>query len=99
VDTAADSAADVPRTEENDMTTAGRYFRKAAVLVMGTVVLIVGLALLVLPGPGVLVVAAGLGLLATEFPVAATVLHRGRTTARRCWGRVSAARARRRARR
>jgi len=35
--------------------------------VVGTVLLAVGAALLVLPGPGLLVIALGLGVLATEF--------------------------------
>jgi hypothetical protein len=39
-----------------------------AVLVAGGVVLLVGIALLVLPGPGLLLVLAGLLILASEFP-------------------------------
>ncbi len=41
----------------------------------GWVVLAVGAALLVLPGPGLLVVAGGLALLAGEYDWAANLLH------------------------
>ncbi|TGG85461.1 MULTISPECIES: PGPGW domain-containing protein [Streptomyces] len=46
----------------------GRHFRRAGILVAGGVLVLVGLALLVLPGPGLLLVFAGLVLLAREFP-------------------------------
>ena len=42
--------------------------RRAAALVGGGIVLLVGIALLVLPGPGLLLVLAGLLILANEFP-------------------------------
>lgn len=48
--------------------TAGRQVRRATVAVGGSVVLLVGVALIVLPGPGLLLVLAGLLILATEFP-------------------------------
>lgn len=73
------------------MRTAVNYLRKAAVLVAGTLVVLVGVALLVLPGPGWLVIFAGLGLLATEFPWAATLLLRARAAARRWWARTRTA--------
>ncbi len=41
--------------------------RRAAIVVGGFGLLAVGLALLVLPGPGIPVVVAGLGLLSLEF--------------------------------
>ncbi|TMB42228.1 MAG: hypothetical protein E6J58_02075 [Deltaproteobacteria bacterium] len=41
--------------------------RRIAVIVAGTVLLLVGIALLVLPGPGIPLVLAGLALLATQF--------------------------------
>jgi uncharacterized protein (TIGR02611 family) len=41
--------------------------RRAAVLLGGGLLLIAGLLMLVLPGPGLLVIAAGVALLATEF--------------------------------
>lgn len=42
--------------------------KRATVAVLGAVVLLVGIALLVLPGPGLLLVLAGLLILASEFP-------------------------------
>jgi hypothetical protein len=42
--------------------------KHAALVTVGVVLLLVGLALLVLPGPGLLVVFAGLAVLATVFP-------------------------------
>jgi uncharacterized protein (TIGR02611 family) len=41
--------------------------RRAAVTVAGSAVLLAGVALLVLPGPGILVIIAGLAILATEY--------------------------------
>lgn len=41
--------------------------RRVAVAIVGGAVLVAGLAMMVLPGPGVLVIIAGLGILATEF--------------------------------
>jgi uncharacterized protein (TIGR02611 family) len=40
----------------------------------GTGLILLGLALLVLPGPGILTIAAGLALLSTEFAWAANIL-------------------------
>jgi hypothetical protein len=48
-------------------------------LIGGTVVLI-GIALLVLPGPGLVIIAAGLAILATEFLWARRMMHRCRAT-------------------
>jgi hypothetical protein len=42
--------------------------KRLGVVVLGTVLLLVGIALLVLPGPGLLLVLAGLVTLASEFP-------------------------------
>ena len=49
---------------------------RAAVVLAGFVVVLVGLAMIPLPGPGLLVVAAGLALLALEFVWAERVLER-----------------------
>lgn len=43
---------------------------------LGFTVVLIGLALLVLPGPGLLVIAVGLGMLALEFAWAERVLER-----------------------
>ena len=47
---------------------AGKQVRRVTIAVAGSVVLLVGVALLVLPGPGLLLVLAGLLILASEFP-------------------------------
>lgn len=46
----------------------GKRVKSATLAVVGGVVLLIGIALLVLPGPGLLLVFAGLWLLASEFP-------------------------------
>jgi hypothetical protein len=48
---------------------AGKQVKRVTIAVAGGVVLLVGVALLVLPGPGLLLVLAGLLILAAEFPV------------------------------
>lgn len=47
---------------------------------VGTVLVVMGIALLVLPGPGLLLIAAGLALLARNFTWAERLLHRARAT-------------------
>ncbi|MDQ3787161.1 MAG: hypothetical protein M3422_07960 [Actinomycetota bacterium] len=47
---------------------AGKQVKRATIAVVGAVVLLIGVALLVLPGPGLLLVLAGLVILASEFP-------------------------------
>ena len=44
-----------------------KYLKKTAVLVVGVTVVIIGVALLVLPGPGLLTIALGLLILSSEF--------------------------------
>lgn len=51
--------------------------RKMLVAVIGTTVLLFGLALIVLPGPAVVVVPVGLAILATEFAWARRLIERG----------------------
>lgn len=60
-----------------------RPLRMAFALTVGGTLVAVGVALLVLPGPGLLVIALGLALLATEFAWARHVLVRGRHHATR----------------
>lgn len=43
------------------------HLRKVVVLIMGLTIMLAGVAMLVLPGPGILVILGGLALLATEF--------------------------------
>lgn len=47
-----------------------RLLRKVMVGVAGTALMVAGVAMLVLPGPGILAIFAGLALLATEFKAA-----------------------------
>ena len=46
---------------------AGAQIKKAAVLLVGVVVVLAGIALLALPGPGMIVIIVGLLILSTEF--------------------------------
>jgi uncharacterized protein (TIGR02611 family) len=48
--------------------------RRALVALAGTLVLVAGLVMLVLPAPGILVIPAGLAILGTEFPWARRLL-------------------------
>ncbi|HMH48918.1 MAG TPA: PGPGW domain-containing protein [Candidatus Acidoferrum sp.] len=60
-----------------------RHLRRIAVAFVGGTVLAVGVVMVVLPGPAVVVIPAGLAILATEFPWARRLLHRVRSTAGR----------------
>ena len=60
----------------------GRNARRVAVAVLGGALMIVGIALLVLPGPGMVVIVAGCAVLATEFPWAKSWLAAARRRAR-----------------
>ncbi len=53
------------------------------VIVVGFTVLLIGLALLVLPGPAFVVIPVGLAILATEFAWARRLLRRVKREARR----------------
>ncbi len=50
--------------------------KRVAIVIGGTLVLIVGLLLLALPGPGLVVVALGLGILSMEVPFANRLLEK-----------------------
>ena len=53
-----------------------RHTRRLAISVAGTAVVLAGLAMLILPGPGLLTIALGFGLLGKEYPWAARVYGR-----------------------
>ncbi len=57
----------------------GRSAKRLAVLVVGFVILGAGIAMLALPGPGLLVIILGLAILATEFAWAERALDRTTT--------------------
>lgn len=59
-------------------TRAGRLALRAVVGLFGVAVIVVGIVLLPLPGPGWLIIFAGLGILATEFEWAARLLRYAR---------------------
>jgi len=59
----------------------GRSAKRVAVLVVGTAVIAAGIAMLALPGPGVLVLLVGLAILATEFAWAERALDRAASSA------------------
>jgi uncharacterized protein (TIGR02611 family) len=56
----------------------GRSAKRVAVAVIGGALVVAGLVLMVLPGPGLLVIALGFAVLATEFAWAHHVLEVGK---------------------
>jgi len=68
-----------------------RAARRMVVLVVGGTVLLLGVAMLVLPGPGLIVAPAGLAILATEFIWARRLLARVRDSASSAAAAVSGA--------
>jgi tellurite resistance protein TerC len=62
--------------------------RKIIVGVIGGTIVLIGIALIVLPGPAFVVIPIGLGILATEFVWARRVVRRGRVFVGRSWRRV-----------
>ena len=59
-----------------------RQARKAVILVLGSTVLLMGVAMLVLPGPAMVMIPLGLGILAIEFAWARRWLHQLKSSAR-----------------
>jgi uncharacterized protein (TIGR02611 family) len=64
-------------------TKAGRLFWRVVIGIVGGTVTALGAIALVGPGPGILIVLAGIGILATEFAWAARVMVRTRTYAQK----------------
>jgi uncharacterized protein (TIGR02611 family) len=62
--------------------------RRLVVAVVGGTIVLVGIALLVVPGPGLLFIAAGLALLGTEFVWARSLMSKIRRQAQRAKERV-----------
>ncbi len=60
-----------------------RQARRLVVAVIGSTVLLIGIALLVVPGPGWAVIFLGLAVLGTEFAWARRLLHHTREMAGR----------------
>ncbi len=60
--------------------------RRVIVFVIGMTVVLIGIALIVLPGPAFLVIPAGLAILATEFVWAAVLLKKVKEKAKKAMG-------------
>lgn len=56
-----------------------RHIRKIAVLIVGGTVLLIGVALIILPGPAFIVIPAGLAILAIEFAWARRLLKKAQS--------------------
>jgi tellurite resistance protein TerC len=54
--------------------------KRLIVIVVGSTILLMGIAMIVLPGPAVLVIPVGLGVLATEFVWARRLLTKLKST-------------------
>ena len=65
----------------------GSPVRKVVIAIIGTTILVIGVALLVLPGPAFIVIPVGLAILASEFIWARRLLERGRAFVKRIRGR------------
>ncbi len=59
----------------------GRNSKRVAVTVVGAAVVVGGLVLLVLPGPGIVVVVLGFAILGTEYAWAAAALEKTKNAA------------------
>jgi len=72
------------RDELEELTRAGlRQARRLLVLLLGSSVVLVGIAMIILPGPALVVIPTGLSILALEFVWARRWLEALRTTLRR----------------
>ena len=63
--------------------------RKPIVAVIGSTIFLIGVAMIVLPGPAVVVIPIGLGILATEFAWARRAIRRARVMIAKARGRQS----------
>ena len=61
--------------------------RRIIIAVVGTTVLLIGVAMLVLPGPAFIVIPAGLAILGLEFAWARHWLHKIKERTQRVWNR------------
>lgn len=63
------------------LTFMARSSKRVAVSIVGGVLVLIGLAMFVLPGPGILVVVLGFAVLGTEYAWAAAALERTKKVA------------------
>jgi tellurite resistance protein TerC len=66
-----------------------RQLRRLIIAVVGITVVLIGIAMIVLPGPAVVVIPFGLSILALEFAWAKRLLDRVKETAARKMGKVA----------
>lgn len=71
---AYDAERDTGRRERTDEEARRNIVVRIAIICLGTVVTLAGLAMMVLPGPGIVVIIAGLGILASEVSWAERLL-------------------------
>lgn len=64
------------RREKTPSKAKRNVFLRLGAMILGPILVLLGLAMVVLPGPGLLVVAAGLYLMALEIPFAARLLEK-----------------------
>ena len=67
-------------------------FRRLVILIIGGIVLLAGIAMLVLPGPGIVVIIAGLAILAKEFTWAERTLDKAKHHASKATEKVKGTR-------
>jgi uncharacterized protein (TIGR02611 family) len=65
-----------------------RHGKRFAVTIVGVVVVIVGIILCPLPGPGIAIIIGGLAILATEYVWAKRLLHWVRDKSRQTYDKV-----------
>ena len=63
--------------------------RKLMVGIIGSTIVLIGVAMIVLPGPAFIVIPVGLGILATEFAWARRAVRRARVAIAKARGRES----------
>ena len=64
-----------------------RHLRRVIVAVIGVTVLAIGVAMIILPGPAMVVIPLGLGILAIEFAWARRMLERLKREGTKVFGR------------
>lgn len=65
-----------------------RHAWRTVIIVVGSTLILIGLAMLVLPGPGLIVIIAGLAILAREFIWAQGLLEKAQSQAQKQYHRV-----------
>ncbi|MFB4318185.1 PGPGW domain-containing protein [Actinomadura sp. 21ATH] len=78
----------VPEPEKRPRSGAVRLARKIGVTIAGLALIVAGIVMLVIPGPGVVAILAGIGLLGTEFPAARRVSERLNGYLRAAWRKI-----------